>query len=315
MRRFPILNFGNFMNRQFYTIDQLVGLQNDELSAIDPLVLNLTVAKGALRCRGLDIDHYVRLVDEAANAIQERLPKVEKNFYKSPEDWKHDIRFFRLGIVSWYMDKILQLTYSGNTSFTSAGVYGDPSNLFVHGLFDGRRGSCASMPALHIALCWRLGWPVRLVSVGSHLITRYDDGEVAYNIEATAVRKGGFRSPPDDFYRQFFKLPKAAMTCGSELRSLTAREMLAVFLFVRAIYFTFAGRTDEAELDFLLGRYLFPRNRFLYAEQLILSLKFGCDMFARGERGHPVNISEDFLDWHRRREVVQNMQWTSITTF
>ena len=71
------------------------------------------------------------------------------------------------------------------------------------------------MPALHVALGWRLGWPVSLAWRKNHLFCRYDDGEVTHNIEATAFGRGGFRSHPNHLYRECFDLPEIAASCGS----------------------------------------------------------------------------------------------------
>ena len=79
----------------------------------------------------------------------------------------------------------------------------------------------------------RLGWPVSLASVKSHFISRYDDGEVHHNIEATNTHPGGFVSNPDEMYIQRFDLPPKAITSGSDLRRLSTREMLGVFVAFR----------------------------------------------------------------------------------
>jgi hypothetical protein len=43
------------------TAEQLLGLSNDELGQVDPVVMNLAVAKGIPSLASLDIGHYVRL--------------------------------------------------------------------------------------------------------------------------------------------------------------------------------------------------------------------------------------------------------------
>jgi hypothetical protein len=96
-------------------------------------------------------------------------------------------------------------------------------------------GTCGNMAALHVALGWRLGWPLSLACAGSHYICRYDDGKKVFNIEATVYGDGGgFSSPPDEHYIQKHKLPKLALDCGSDLRSVTPLKMLALFLGLRA---------------------------------------------------------------------------------
>ena len=180
--------------------------------------MNLVVAQGIPCFADLDIGHYVRLADQWASDIRQRLPGAEAHFHRSPANWKNDIRFFRLGIVCWYVDEVLGVTYPDELADAEDRLYADPMNVFLNGLMDRRRGSCASMPTLHVALGWRLGWPVSLACARNHLFCRYDDGEVTHNIEATAFGRGGFRSHPDDYYRQQYRIPQIAVSCGSDLR-------------------------------------------------------------------------------------------------
>ena len=184
--------------------------------------MNLVVAKGIPCFADLDVGHYVRLADQWASDIRQRLAGAEAQFHRSPADWKNDIRFFRLGIVCWYMDEVLGITYPDELANAEDRLYADPMDVFLNGLMDRRRGSCASMPALHVALGWRLGWPVSLACANNHLFCRFDDGEVTHNIEATAFGRGGFRSHPDDYYRQQYRIPEIAVSCGSDLRAVTA---------------------------------------------------------------------------------------------
>ena len=83
---------------------------------------------------------------------------------------------------------------------------------------DTRRGTCGNMAALHVAIGWRLGWPVSLACVKSHLICRYDDGKVTHNIEATQAGYGGFKSDPDEYLIKEYGLPPIAVSSGSDLR-------------------------------------------------------------------------------------------------
>jgi len=77
---------------------------------------------------------------------------------------------------------------------------------------DTRQGTCGNMATLHVALGWRLGWPVSLACVRSHYICRYDDGGVTYNIEATQAGYGGFKSDPDEYLIEHHALPPKAIS-------------------------------------------------------------------------------------------------------
>jgi hypothetical protein len=259
--------------------------------------MNLVVASGIPCFAELDIGHYVRLVDQWASDIRRRLPGMETHFHRSPANWKNDIRFFRLGIVCWYVDEVLKVTYPDELANSEDRLYADPLDIFLNGLIDRRRGSCASMPTLHVALGWRLGWPVSLACANNHLFCRYDDGEVTHNIEATAFGRGGFRSHPDEYYREQYRIPRIAVACGSDLRAVTPREMLGLFVAIRAMHFACVRQMREAESGLLLARYLFPHNRLLYGSQMEASIQCGLQLFDRGEGGHPTNVGRNLREW------------------
>ena len=233
--------------KRWPTVDQLVSLPNEELGQVDPVVLNLVVATGIPSRADLDIGHYVCLADQWAADIERRIPAADANFYRTPDLWLNDLDFSRLALAWWYVEEVLHIAYREDHQEMiladrklppemRRGVrYTDPSDLFLNGVMDTRRGTCANMASLYVALCWRLHWPVRLACVGSHLFARYDDGKKAYNVEVTASGDGlGFSSPPDDWFLERDSIPKRAVECGSDLRGVTPREMLGLFVGLRA---------------------------------------------------------------------------------
>ena len=294
------------------SLGQFLCLSDEELRNSDPLVMNLVVAKGIPCFAELDVGHYVRLVDGWASDIRKRLAGAEAQFYRSPADWKNDIRFFRLGIVCWYIDEVLKITYPDELANAEDRLYADPLDVFLNGLIDRRRGSCASMPALHVAIGWRLGWPVSLACANNHLFCRFDDVEVTHNIEATAFGRGGFRSHPDEYYRQQYRIPEIAVACGSDLRAVTAREMLGLFIAIRAMHFAILRQMREAEAGLLLARSLFPQNRLLFGSQMEASIQCGLRLFDPGESGHPANVGQNLRQ--RLRTAKFENTCTIVTT-
>jgi hypothetical protein len=291
-----------YNRKPWTTLELLASLPNEKLKTVDPLVMNLTVAKGIPSFANLDIDRYVRLVDRWVEDIRQRIPNAEAQFHLAPEKWKNDIHFFRLGMVCWYVDEVLKVRYPSELAHSEDRIYADPCNVFVNGLIDRRVGSCASMPVLHVAICWRFGWPVSLACAVNHLFCRYDDGRVTHNIEATTLHRGGFRSHPDDFLRELHGVPEIAVSCGSDMRAVTPREMLGLFASIRGAHFGTMRRMREAEADLLLARYLFPQNRLIYSSQMETSLEGGLGMFYRDEIGHPANVGSRLREWLRIKE-------------
>ena len=198
--------------------EPLLGQSDEELRLADPLWMNLLVASGIPLLKHLDIAAYQRRADEWAEDLGRRLPRMEANFHKAPQDWKNDIHFFRLGALCWYVDQRLGIRYREDQNDLKRVLYTDPADLFLHGVMDSRTGTCGNMSALHVAIGWRLNWPVSLATVGTHFICRYDDGKVTHNIEATKTGGGGFHSHPDDYYLKEHRLTARAVRCGSDLR-------------------------------------------------------------------------------------------------
>lgn len=173
-------------------------------------------------------------------------------------------------------------------------LYTNPSDLFLNGVIDTREGTCGNMAALHLAFGWRMGWPVSLACVNSHFILRFDDGNATYNIEATQSGYGGFKSDPDEYLVETKKLPPIAIQSGSDLRALRPHEMLGSFVGLRARHTQDVGKHEdnerkmlESEPDWLLARQLFPSNRALYKNQMVVSSMRGDSLFESNEVGHP----------------------------
>ena len=147
------------------------------------------------------------------------------------------------------------------------------------------------MASLHVVLAWRLGWPLHLACAGPHIFCRYDDGEVIHNIECTNNSQGGFQSHPNEHYQDSRGVPDVAIECGSDLRALTPRQMLGLFVGLRGRHREDTGLMAEAETDYLLARTLFPENRRLYMAQVGVSVQLSDRRFHEGEAGHYTGLA------------------------
>jgi hypothetical protein len=164
------------------------------------------------------------------------------------------------------------------------------------------------MAALYVAIGWRLGWPVSLACVNSHFICRFDDGQAIYNVEATQAGRGGFKSDPDEFLVEEKRLPPIALSCGSDLRALRPRELLGAFISLRARHVQDVGKScgDESKIlrsepDWLLARQLFPANRVIYKNQMVVSTMRGDALFEPHEAGHPNTYKACLVEIQQRR--------------
>jgi len=273
---------------------ELLAVADAELARVDPLAMNLLVAKSIPSLAHLDIRRYQQRADEWAEETRKRLPGAEEVFWQTPWEWKNDVNFFRLGVLCGFLEHEVGIAYNEEQGRATSVLYTDPSDLFLNGVMDSGRGTCANMAALHVAIGWRLGWPVSLAAVKSHYICRYDDGTVTHNIEATQAGYGGFKSDPDEYLIRKHDLPAIAVSSGSDLRALTPRETLGVFIGFRARHIRDCGRYDEAELDYLIARTLYPTSRRLYIDCMALAVARGATLFEPGEVGSPEDSDRDY---------------------
>lgn len=294
------------------TVCEFLCMSDQELARVDPVVMSLVVARGipALAC--LDLGRYVGIADEWAGDLRDRMPQQEAEFRRTPEAWKNDLDFFRLGVVCWYVDVVLGIAYREEQRSRANIAYTDPNDLFLTGVMDSRRGTCGNMALLHVVLGRRIGLPVSLACVGSHLICRFDDGTKTINIESTDTGRGGFASPTDDELLVKYELPRKAQQCGSDLRSVTPREMLGLFLAARARHFENTHHLAEALRDYLLARHLFPRSRQLCIEQTNVSIVRSMQLFEPDETGHPTELGqrlrESFVVAPGTEKIVQRVE-------
>jgi hypothetical protein len=270
------------------TLEALIDLSDAELAKTDPLAMNLTVAREIPRLARLDIEHYRRTVNGWALDLARRLPGAEMEFRKTPQDWRSDLAFFRLGFLCWYVDEVLGIRYREDQKKLLSVFYPDPCDLFLNGVIDTRRGTCGNMSALHVAVGWRLGWPVSLACARWHILCRYDDGKVTHNIEATNNGQGGFSAPADAYYRKEYGIPEWAVRSGSDLAALRPRELLGLFVSLRARHRQDCGDLQRGLEDYRLAHRLFPNNRLIAAKSTDSIYRYGQELPVYDVRPAPV---------------------------
>jgi hypothetical protein len=128
--------------------ERFLGLSNEELGRVDPVVMNLAVAKGIPSLANLDIGRYVRLADQWAAEIRRYLPACDANFYRNPDRWQNDLDFSHLAVIGWYVGQVLRIDYREDQKYLKQVLYTDPSDLFLNGIMERRRGACGNMALL-----------------------------------------------------------------------------------------------------------------------------------------------------------------------
>ncbi|MDA0284251.1 MAG: hypothetical protein O3B86_12950 [Planctomycetota bacterium] len=286
------------------TLGDLLAMRPEELAGVDPLASNLLVAREIPSLASLEIAPYQRILNEWADAFRTWcLPQWEPYFHEAPEDFRNDIDFFRFGMLFQFLDREIGIAYREDQTHVASILYTNPSDLFLNGVIDTRRGTCGNMAALHVAIAWRLGWPVSLACVNSHFICRFDDGERVFNLETTDTGRGGWSARTDQRYVDEVGVSLRAIEAGSDLKALTHREMLGAFIGLRARHLKNVGESRannqlmlQSESDWLLARWLFPAHRVMYRNQIGISALRGEYLFDFDETGHPISLGEFLLE-------------------
>ena len=275
------------------TVYDFLALPDADLERVDLVAMNLAAARGIESLKKLDVERYCRAVSEWAMEFARRLPAAEQFFWrKGPERWKNDIRFYRLGMLQMFLSSVVGIRYNPDEMKATSVQYIDPSSLFLNGVIDTKIGTCANMATLHVAIARRMGWPVSLALVKNHQLSRFDDGEVIYNIEPSHALDNGFSEGSDQQYMELFKMSCKAKESGMELRKLTAREMMGVFVAARARHYQDIGNTEACDVECCLARHLLPKHRPLYTMAMGPYIERGKVMFNPEEVGHPKQLYE-----------------------
>jgi len=283
------------------TVAQLIALRDEELERTDIVEMNIAVAREIPGLEKLDYGRYRGIVDGWTDRFRFWLMTVEPAFHKTPARWKNDLAFFRMGMLAQFLDEQIGVAYVKEHKASlmrdrKAGrkpqiLYTNPGHLLLHGLLDTRQGTCASLPTLQVAIGRRMGWPVALACVGSHYVCRYDDGKKVHNIETTDTGRGGFAETTDKEYIAEKQTSRRAVACGSDLRKLSAREMLGVFVAMRARHYCDVNQIRRSARDYALAYTLFPSSRKIYIGVVGNMVPRGFELFTPDEHGHPDSLA------------------------
>jgi hypothetical protein len=298
-----------FLDYGGLTADQLVGLTDEQLSNLDPLAVNLIVAQGIPCLTNVDIRRYQEQINAWAYDFVKRYLPFWLTVYRDHLDfYKCNQRIFEVGMIQQFFTQEVGLSYL-EAEYDAVRVrILNPSNLFLDGLLDTLRGTCANMPTLYVAMAWRLGWPVSLACNRAHYFTRYDDGEQAFNVEAAipANESGGFCWSDDELQIKLRNMSDKAICSGSDLKALTPRERLGAYIMMRARHFrNMADQYGDrcwlrlAERACLLACYLFPSFRLANLELTFLRALLSGDRFDSEEAGHVSTYGQ--LCWEVRQ--------------
>jgi hypothetical protein len=109
---------------------QFLASPDDQLERADVVRLNLAIARGIPGLENLDVEKYVRTVDEWTETFRRELRGMERNLKATPQKWKNDIRFFRVGMLQGFLGHVIGIKYIEEQKHAEGVYYTDPVNCF-----------------------------------------------------------------------------------------------------------------------------------------------------------------------------------------
>ncbi len=238
-------------------------LRDDQLQRFDIAQLNLLAAQDLPGCEGQDVEKLLTQLDDWTRRVRIETSRNEHRFREHPEQYENSEAYFRMGMLVTVLQQDFGVRYNPDliapaaraTPETDKDFLSNCANVFLTGILRDRIGTCASMPALYVAMGRRLGYPVKLVSARDHLFVRWENERERRNIEGTSQ---GIVCHPDEYYVQWRKISDAEIKSGWQLKSLSPREELAVFLLTRAGALRFHQRDNDAVVTYAQAHRLWP---------------------------------------------------------
>jgi hypothetical protein len=225
---------------------------------IDLVLANWLIAADIPQFADMTREAYFAQLDAMTKQVRmemARMQKVAEGRGQNPGD--PDVR------CAIFCNAVIKLRFGYREEFRGHDVaparlkalYSDANNIFLAGLLRTRRGSCVSMPLVYLVIGRRFGFPVYLVAVGKHYFIRWEEPGYRMNIETTQVDKVWVTDDDLAYVEEEGLTPE--QVSGSELRSLTNREVIGTLFFARQGHLTTRNET-QACMDLSRARHLAP---------------------------------------------------------
>ena len=126
----------------------------------------------------------------------------------------------------------------------------------IPGVLKGGQDACVLFSFVYLALAERLDLPLYAVTAPQHVFVRYETSTERVNIETT--NRGTVAT--DAAYRKRQGITRGAVAAGVYLRTLSAREFIAVLLHNRGVHAAGENRLDAALHDLNLAAAILPQD-------------------------------------------------------
>ena len=245
------------------SLEELRNPCEEALACFDLAEVDLACAVGLPGSERLDIPACLAWIDEAADWGRRYTQGSFERFVQDPAEYDHSEGVFRCVALMRVLKTGLGVRYN-HERVAVPEDFTDSRDDFIHGIIEGRGGTCASLPVLFVAVGRRLGYPLMLVTTARHLFCRWDDpaGE-RFNVELS--NGNGMDSHPDDYYRHWPVRWEAIPLehTAKFLHSLSPREEVAHAWSKRGHLLHSVGRLGEAVSSFATATSLVTGDRLL----------------------------------------------------
>lgn len=207
-------------------------LPPEDYANLDIGEVNLVCAERLPGSEVLDIRACLAKLDDWSDLIRKETKRLRSRFERNPQQFNGSKPFFRMLVMVTVLQRDLGVHYDLE-SLEGPFDATDSRQHFIHGILEGRGGTCANLPVLYVAIGRRLGYPLKLVQAVGHWFVRWDDPETntKFNIEATSQ---GLSSHPDEYYKSWPNpMSEKLVEKGWLLKSLEPHEELAAFYEMR----------------------------------------------------------------------------------
>jgi hypothetical protein len=238
----------------------LVPLPEAELASRDFAAVNLACAAGLPGAEGLDLERCLLAPDVLARHVERETARAAHQFRDDPAAFENSPAYFRALVLATVLQEDCGVRYEP-ALIDRDDFFHDAANLFLHGVLQGKGGTCSSLPPFYVAVGRRLGYPMKLALTKGHVFARWDDPAAGerFNVECTSR---GLVCHPDAYYRDWpFRTTVEEEQHFGWLVSLTPREELAWFFVCRGHCWLDNGHFREASESYAFACSLVDRHR------------------------------------------------------
>lgn len=266
------------------SMSELASLSDAELERVDIGRMNLICAMEASQAQNFELNKWVKMLDAWAEHIKKAEQRFKPTFVRNPARYDNSYAKFKaVNLVLTLKEDFhcryqMSLVQSGELeNWNSPKFFKNPSDVFLLGLLDKRRGTCTSYAALIVAIGRRLGYPLYLKSTFGHLFCYWDDGVEHFNLDTNGE---GVDTPLDETYingehNRLKKLTKNDMLRECVMKPLSNAESFSSFLEVAGYCLEANGKAFASQKVYRLAlKYRPGASNLKRLASRTISLKF-----------------------------------------